>query len=165
MRNALYYSEGYKDNKVYTIYCTCGNAYKEKQYSGICPKCKSRIRAEYRYGEPKDNEIIRLYKYINHSEDKSHFEIHMISESYIFSNNKLNLKSEGRPYKLIINFKTDEYCVVNTKGEKDDITEGKMRYFFKDEELFKNILKENTNKNLINAIEYFGEKSTWGYSL
>lgn len=166
MRNALYYTEGYRDSKVYNIYCTCGNTYEEKQFSGVCPKCKSNIRGEYWGYRPKDNVTIRFYKYINYSEDKSHFEIHMISESYIFNDNKLNLKSEGKPYKLIINFKTDEYCIVNTKGEKDDITEGKMRYFLKDEKLFRNTLKENTNKNLINIIEYFGERiSTWGYSL
>lgn len=163
MKRAIYYKVRKNGETYYNTICECGLRHIEKKDTvKICEGCKENLANRYLYYEEgqEKNAKLEFCRYENINESQTGFEIHSLIDRYIFDGKVLKLENVSNPYKLIVNFKNSDYKLVDRKGKESEITEGRSRQFFFGTWDFQEVLKLNTNKMFVRAIEPLGKLKT-----
>lgn len=146
----------------YMALCSCGNIqYSDLRYRDLtCEKCgNTRYKA---YSIYQSDNILKRQVIDFKTED----DINTIKSTRVFNDIVVDLKKHtidvvkttGR-YGIFLDFKNNENYCIDSKGKKVELTEGRLRYFFKgnyNEKLFIESINRNENKVLIRSINELG---------
>lgn len=165
MKRAVYYVFRENGERYYNTFCECGFKHmKREEEIKVCEGCKEPLTRRCLYYDERDagerDVKLEFDRYENALESQTGFEIYSLIDRYIFNGESFKFESVSKPYKLIVDFKNSNYKLVDRKNNESKITEGRCRQFFRGTWDFKKVLKLDSNKMFVAAIEPLGKLKT-----